>query len=359
MARFWLAAMFGAVLLTGTTLLIGTGSVASAHDGPAKTQLLSVQRWLLLLNNELAPGTVRRIADSPYDMAVVDDVATLSWNARYDIRGTVKQLQQRPNGSRRLVLSYLNVGQAEDYRNYFSTSWKQKPPDWIIGADPEGWTGNYPVAYWRKEWKTILVGQQGLVQRIARDGFDGAYMDWVAGYWDDAVQARAHADGVDPRAEMILLLRQVAYAARQVNPQFLLIVQNAPDLIDSPDIANAADGFVQESIWFTGAEGDNPSGDCPMPRTEAELKSPAYLASLPADCRRAKAEGRAGALDYVQEAQVVPLLSKVRAGGLAVFTVDYAVKPGNVAEAVRRSQALGFRPFVGGRGLKDYLNPQF
>lgn len=350
MAKSW--AIWGLVLALVST-------PALPHDGQAKSQLLSVQRWLLLLNNELAPATVQRIAESRYDMAVVDDVATLSWNVRYDMAATVRTLQARPDGGKRLVLSYLNVGQAEDYRRYFSSAWKKKPPFWLIGADPEGWAGNFPAAYWQKEWQDILLGRQGLVEQIARAGFDGAYLDWVAGYWDDAVQARARADGVDARVEMIGLLRRVAATARAINPQFLLIVQNVPDLSDSPDILNAADGFVQESIWFTGAEGDNPPGDCPMPRTEAEAHSPTYAARLPTACRRARAEGRAGALDYAQESEVVPLLANARSKGLAVLTVDYAQKPENISEAVRLSRAQGFKPFVGLRGLKEYIPPLF
>ena len=245
------------------------------------------------------------------------------------------------------------------YRSYFRTAWKAKPPSWTLGGKPAGAGGDYPVAYWRPEWKDILVGNDGLVPKIARAGFDGAYLDWIAGYWDSAVIARAHADGVDPRAEMLLLLRQVATAARAINPQFLLVVQNAPELADSSDVVELTDAFAQESMWFAGAEGDSPSGDCPMSRTNKELGSPTYLARLSGPCKRARDEGRAEVLNYAQQAEVVPLLSRARSRGLAVFTVDYALRAENIAEASRQSRALGFRPFVGAHGLKKFVNPQF
>jgi cysteinyl-tRNA synthetase len=80
----------------------------------------------------------------------------------------VSQLKRKPDGGRRLAISYLNIGQAEDYRTYFPEIWKSRPPSWLIGADPEGWAGNFPVAYWNPEWQDILLGPRGLVQQIAR-----------------------------------------------------------------------------------------------------------------------------------------------------------------------------------------------
>ena len=149
-------------------LAFSAPSTASSHEGPGKEYLLRVERWLILLNNELAPATVNQIASSSYDMAVVDDIATLQWNHGMDVRPLVSQLKRKPDGGRRLAISYLNIGQAEDYRTYFPEIWKSRPPSWLIGADPEGWAGNFPVAYWNPEWQDILLGPRGLVQQIAR-----------------------------------------------------------------------------------------------------------------------------------------------------------------------------------------------
>ena len=352
-------ALFSVSFIAGFVL---AAPPAEADDGAAKARLAGVERWLLLLNNELDSGTVERIAASDYDMVVVDDIATLSWNAGLDMRATVERLKSRPVGQtnrRRLAISYLNIGQAEDYRVYFPESWKTAPPHWIVGADPEGWAGNYPVAYWHPEWQAILNGPEGLARQIAREGFDGAYLDWAAGYHDESVKARARQDGVDARVEMIRLIVRVGEAARSINPDFVLIVQNTSDLAYVPEIIEAADAFVQEAIWFDGTVGDDPPGDCALPRTAAEAGSRAYLASLPAPCARAYADGRAGILDFAAEQWLVPDLTRARAAGLAVFTVDYAVQPANVSEAVRRSRALGFKPFVGARSLKEFQPPLF
>jgi uncharacterized protein (TIGR01370 family) len=334
-------------------------SPVSAHEGALKERLHAVERWIILLNNELAPPTVNQIGASAYDMAVIDDIATLSWNRSLDVRPMVSYLKAKPDGGRRLVISYLNIGQAEDYRTYFPEIWKTHPPSWLIGADPEGWEGNFPVAYWHPEWQEILLGPYGLVQQIAREGFDGVYLDWVAGYHDEAVQRRAAADGVDPRVEMIRLLMRLGAAARQINPDFLLIPQNVSDLVDVPEVLQVIDGLSQEAIWFDGTVDDDPPGDCPLPRTEAEAGTPAFIAALPSACRQAYYEGRAEILNYAQEEYIAPRYRAARDAGIVLFNIEYALEPGNVAEAARLSHGLGTRPFFAARSLADFLPPAY
>jgi endo-alpha-1,4-polygalactosaminidase (GH114 family) len=158
---------------------------------------------------------------------------------------------------------------------------------------------------------------------------------------------------------MIRLLQRVAVAARRVNPEFLLIPQNVSDLVDTPEIFSVIDGISQEAIWFDGTVGDDPPGDCPLPRTEAEVGTQAYFATLSAACMRAYREGRADILNYAQEEYVVPRLIAAHKVGLAVFHIEYALQPRNVGEVVRRGRSFGFKPFVAARSLAAYVPPSF
>lgn len=89
----------------------------------------------------------------------------------------VESLQQKPQGGRRLVLAYLSVGEAAEYRPYFDASWRKNPPLWLKAANPD-WPGSYKVAYWSDPWRAILYGSpSAYLDQILAAGFDGAFLD--------------------------------------------------------------------------------------------------------------------------------------------------------------------------------------
>jgi cysteinyl-tRNA synthetase len=321
-------------------------------------QLSGVKSWLLLLNNDLKPEIVARIAGSDHDMVVVDYLPSQQHLTAYPMAQTIAQLKRKPDGARRLVIAYLNIGQAEDYRTYWRKDWKIGNPVWILSSDPDGWDGNFPVAYWRKGWQDIVAGEQGLLSAIIAAGFDGIYMDWIGGFEDEAVKAVAAREGVDPAAAMIDWVAQIRASAHAVNPEFYLIGQNATPLFSNPRYLDALDGVAHESIWFTWAGGDKgPKGDCSVPRTESEIGSPSFLAQMLQACRREFDLDQGNAMHFVGEAEIVPALRRAQSAGKVVFTVDYALVPANAATVAKRSRALGFRPFVGAKDLKNYERP--
>ena len=56
-------------------------------------------------------------------------------------------MQRKPDGGARIVLAYLSIGEAEDYRSYWQRDWSVSPPAWL-GAENPDWPGNYAVNYW-------------------------------------------------------------------------------------------------------------------------------------------------------------------------------------------------------------------
>lgn len=327
-----------------------------ATSNARKEALAAVQSWLLLLNNDLAPDMVSRIAASDHDLAVIDFLPSQEWAKSYDMAGTVRALQRKPDGGRRLVIAYLNVGQAEDYRSYWRKGWKPGKPSWILSLDPDGWPGNFPVAYWNSEWQSIIAGPDSLLDKIVAAGFDGIYMDWVSGFQDDAVVAAAKRDGVDPAAEMARWIARVSLTAKAREKDFLLIGQNAAPLLANPLYLDSIDAASHETIWFAWAgEGkDDPKGDCPVPASLAELSSRAYLDSLSPECRRIRDTDPGSAMRFVGEAELVPALRAAQAAGKTILTVDYALQPQNIRSAITKSRGLGFKPFVGEKDLKVF-----
>ena len=177
-------------LLPVLLVLLIVSPLAGRADSP-KAELSSVRHWLLLLNNDMDDDVVGKIQDSAYDMVVIDDVSSQRGMDGARSKAIVEKLHLKPDGSRRLVIAYLNVGQAEDYRVYWKHGWRAGSPRFILGSDPEGWQGNYPVEYWRQDWKSLITGPDGLSDRIRGAGFDGVYLDWIGGFEDGQVLAAA------------------------------------------------------------------------------------------------------------------------------------------------------------------------
>jgi cysteinyl-tRNA synthetase len=123
------------------------------------------------------------IKDTDYDMIFID----LFYDAENNLAFTPKEindLKTKKNGGKRLICSYLSVGEAEDYRYYWQPSWVKENtrPAWIDEENPE-WEGNFKVKYWYPEWQSLLYGStNSYLDRILAAGFDGVYLDVIDAY---------------------------------------------------------------------------------------------------------------------------------------------------------------------------------
>ena len=88
-------------------------------------------------------------------------------------------LKTKNNSGTRLVISYMSIGEAENYRYYWKDDWKNNPPNWLEHENPN-WEGNYKVRYWHKEWQSIIYGNDNsYLKKIIDAGFDGVYLDII------------------------------------------------------------------------------------------------------------------------------------------------------------------------------------
>ncbi|NQT91888.1 MAG: endo alpha-1,4 polygalactosaminidase [Lentisphaerae bacterium] len=331
--------------VTSRLLLLTVAALLVAGCDRA-TQLGDVEFWAYQIQGIGEPGVVDSLARSRYDMLVLEPTRT-DWSSDdrdFNTRGMVTRLKATlgSDGSRRkLVIAYLDIGEAEDWRWYWtwSQSWSigaSKPADWpeyILAHDPDGWEGNYPVAYWDDEWKDIMIygrdrdssphgDYSSALDEVIRDGFDGVYLDWVEAYEDSDVRAAAARDGVDAAEEMIRFIGEIRRYARSRKPGFLVIQQNAASLIDAaPGLLSVIDAIAQEAVWFDGdATDDWDDGDGYDWENDADL------------------------VDYY-----VSYLARYQSRGVPVFNCEYALR--RSAEAYSRSKAEGYVPYVTRRSL--------
>lgn len=89
------------------------------------------------------------------------------------------KLKTKANGAQRLVIAYMSIGEAEDYRFYWQPGWRRGSPAWIE-AENTSFPGNFIVRYWEPEWQAIILDPAtGYLARIQDAGFDGVYLDII------------------------------------------------------------------------------------------------------------------------------------------------------------------------------------
>jgi cysteinyl-tRNA synthetase len=244
--------------------------------------LSEISCWAYQLQGITEPHAVDRLVESQYDLLVLEPTRT-DWSSddrEFDTHAMVERLKSTPASDgdhRKLVLAYVDIGEAEDWRWYWTWSAKwdsgdPMPDDWpdfILARDPDGWEGDYPVAYWNPDWQDIVIYGENqdsspygdytsAMDEIISDGFDGVYLDWVEGYENPDVIRAARSDNVDPKTEMVEFIRKIRDYAISRNPDFLIVQQNATTLIDGhPEITEIIDGIAQEGVWFTGDAADS------------------------------------------------------------------------------------------------------
>jgi len=338
----WLVGMFVlAALLTPIA-----PAVAQDTEPDRRAELQAASNWVYVLQQLDAPMFAALHA-VPADVVVIDAISTLNEENDLGVEAAVEvaALHALPGLTlpRRLVLAYVDIGQAEEHRTYWQDGWAPGNPDWIAGLDPDGWEGNYPVAFWRQEWRDLM---RAAVEQIASEGFDGIYMDWVEAYSDENVAAMAQASGVFAPEAMVGFIEEIGVWGRQINPQFLVVAQNAAELLEeAPRYLEVIDGLAQEQLHYDGSalEGGRP-GDCPLPLTDAQIGTPEYVASLPPGCADLSTL-------QVSTEWYLSYLRPIRDAGIKVFVVDYAVEADNLLDAFQRSLAEGFVPYAGRRQL--------
>lgn len=262
-------------------------------------------------------------------------------------RADVDLLRKRAREPDRIVIAYLSIGEAEDYRYYWSAGWSEKPkyyearrqgyagaadglsvgvpdqkaplakltasaPAWLADENP-AWRGNYLVRYWDAEWQAIIFGSAtAYLDKIIAAGFDGVYLDKIDSN-DDWQKTRPGAE-----REMVELVKRLAAYARGKRPGFIIVPQNGEDLLKYPDYVAAIDAIAKEDLLYGG--GTRKDGEA---NPEKEILSSKKL------------------LDRARRAQ------------RPVLTVEYLEEIESILDARKRMRAYDYVPFFARRALGE------
>lgn len=143
-------------------------------------QLLEAKNFLYFINpsNFSKSQFIEMVRATNYDVLITD----LFVNGVAFTADEVDSLKQKQNGGTRLVICYMSIGEAEDYRYYWQSAWKKGSPSWLREVNPD-WAGNFKVHYWEKAWQDIIFGnEQSYTYKIVAAHFDGVYLDIIDGF---------------------------------------------------------------------------------------------------------------------------------------------------------------------------------
>ncbi len=293
---------------------------AESKPGTKRSRIRAVKNWGYQLQGRNGRRlSTQDLAKSTFDLLVIDYAnGERAWTAK-----DVEQIARKPDGSRRIVLAYLSIGEAEDYRYYWKKAWKNEKPKFLADANKD-WAGNFKVRYWLDSWQDIIVGKgsrnNSYLDKIVEAGFDGVYLDIVDAY------EFFGPDGEEPEQAnaaqlMCQLLARIGHRARvhHKRPGFLLVPQNGATIIDELSDTSAdaylkiVDGIgAEDSFFFGNADHNNPL----RPQKET-----------------------------------IRALSRFRKRKLPVFAVDYLTRSKLAHKFVQLALDKKFLPYVGHREL--------
>ena len=204
----------------------------------------------------------------------------------------------------KVLIAYLSIGEAENYRNYWQEDWKPGNPVFLDKENPN-WKGNFKVKYWYSDWQKIVFDS---LFKIIDKGYDGVYLDIVDAY--DYFDDKGYADS---RLNMVNLVIAISKYAKNQNKDFLIVPQNSEELIVENGYLNAIDGVGRESLWFL----------CDSLQDKDEL---------------------AISLSY---------LNQIIEANKFVFAINYCQKEENIENFITLAQKYGFIPYIGPRELDN------
>ena len=266
------------LLFTGCTILKVQTCIKTDPD----TRLIYV----------LQKAGFKELQNSEFEIAIVDpDDSKLT-------RDDLKILHSQD----KILLAYLSIGEAEDYRDYWDESWETGNPIFIDDENPD-WDGNYKVKYWYEIWQETLLSS---LDKIIDLNYNGVYLDII-----DAYQYYEEKGFDSAKKDMSDLVIDISRQSKIINKSFLVIPQNSEELLVNEDYLGAIDGIGREDLWYI----DNILQD------EKDLET---------------------ALQYLKRAV---------ASGKSVFAISYTTDQEKKCIFIKKAKEYNFIPYAGKREL--------
>ena len=198
------------------------------------------------------------IGNTEFDLVVIDYSSDGSGDGRFTAE-EISALRNSAGGSK-VVLAYMSIGEAENYRWYWDNSWDANnngipdtyAPSWLGPSNPD-WPGNYKVKYWESGWQSIIFGSpSSYLDKIVETGFDGVYLDIIDAYEYWGPGGESGLDRPTAEQEMVDFVKDIANYARiaKGKTNFLVFSQNGEALSSHSEYVQVIDGIGKEDLWY-------------------------------------------------------------------------------------------------------------
>lgn len=255
---------------------------------------------------------LKAIEKTNFDLIIID----YSRDGTDENRFTKEEIDSLKSSSK-IVLSYLSIGEAENYRWYWNNAWDKNndgipdsgAPSWLGPENPE-WPGNYKVKYWVPEWQQIIFKY---LDKIMEANFDGVYLDIIDAYEYWGPGGESGLDRKTAEQEMIDFVKAIANYTRVTKGKkdFLIFPQNGEKLGTHIDYVNIVNGIGKEDVFYL----DN----TPQPES------------------------------YMNES--IRYLNMFKDNGKLVLIIDYPTDPSLINEFYKKARDKGYIPYATVRAL--------
>jgi len=239
-------------------------SIPSSAPDRMDPRLAAVKDFFYVL--QMDRMSMSALANNRFDLVVMDYARFGDEESEFTSAEIADIKKGGTSGCPKVVLAYMSIGEAENYRFYWDDSWKPGSPAWLGPENPD-WEGNYKVRYWMAGWQSLILGnrsgpKKSYLDRILDQGFDGVYLDIIDAYeyWSGEEGGKERTR-LQARQDMATFLKRIRSYARTKRGKtgFLVVPQNGADIVwgngGSVDAVGrnylaACDAIGQEDLWY-------------------------------------------------------------------------------------------------------------
>jgi cysteinyl-tRNA synthetase len=135
-----------------------------AEPGSLRERLFAAKTWMYQIQALDDDGALATLAATDYPLLVVEPGHNFA-AAPYDTAAIVRTLRPRAGGGTRVLLAYIDIGQAEDYRDYWQPDWVPPTADApsVFIAVHEA----FPIRSSSSKFSAALSGSPSPIQALA------------------------------------------------------------------------------------------------------------------------------------------------------------------------------------------------